>query len=314
MPSSDKPLLELKGLTRRFGDRVAVDSLSLTVARGEVVGLLGPNGAGKTTAFRLLTGSLSPHGGQVLVDGRPAKLDDRSFRSRLGVVFQSASLDKRLSGRQNLQLHAALHGVPSAEANRRIDDLLDLVRLADRADEVVDRYSGGMKRRLDLARVLIHDPEILVMDEPTTGLDEASFRAIWERLHQRCRDEGRSVLMTSHRPEEAAQCDRLVVLDEGKVIAEGTPAELIGQVQGDVVLIEASELDELCDGLNDRFGDDLGPPRVTNGHIRLECQDGHAWVPRVVEAFPAGRMRSVSLHRPDLSDVFLKIAGRSLDG
>ena len=320
MPSSadatagGPPLLELDGLTRRFGDRVAVQSLSLSVTRGEIVGLLGPNGSGKTTSFRLLTGSLSPHGGRVLVYGRPAKLDDRSFRSRLGVVFQSASLDRRLTGRQNLQLHAALHGVAGDEARRRIDDLLDLVRLADRADEVVDRYSGGMKRRLDLARVLIHDPEILVMDEPTTGLDEASFRAIWDRLHERCREHGRSVLMTSHRPEEAAQCDRLVVLDEGRVIAEGTPAELVSQVQGDVVLIEASDLEELCRDLNDQFGDDLGPPRISNGHVRLECLDGHAWVPRVVEAFPAGRMRSVSLQRPDLSDVFLKIAGRTLDG
>ena len=314
MHSSDKPLLELHDLTRRFGDRVAVQSLSLTVRRGEVVGLLGPNGSGKTTAFRLLTGSLPPHGGQVLVDGRAAKLSDRSFRSRLGVVFQSASLDRRLTGRQNLHLHAALHGVGGDEAKRRIADLLDLVHLADRADEVVDRYSGGMKRRLDLARVLIHDPEILVMDEPTTGLDEASFRAIWDRLHQRCRDDGRSVLLTTHRPEEAAQCDRLVVLDEGKVIAQGTPAELIAEVQGDVVLIEAEDLEELAAGLTDKFGDDLGPPRVTNGHVRLECQSGHAWIPRVVEAFPAGRMRSVSLHRPDLSDLFLKIAGRSLDG
>ncbi len=314
MPSSDKPLLELDGLTRRFGERVAVQSLSLKVNRGEVVGLLGPNGSGKTTSFRLLTGSLQPHDGRVLVDGRPAKLSDRSFRSRLGMVFQSASLDRRLTGRQNLELHAALHGVAAGEAKRRIEDLLDLVNLSDRADEVVDRYSGGMKRRLDLARVLIHDPEILVMDEPTAGLDEASFRAIWRRLHQRCRDDGRSVLMTSHRPEEAAQCDRLVVLDEGKVIAQGTPAELIGQVQGDVVIIEAADVEELCSALRTKFGDDLGPPRVSDVHLRLECLDGHAWVPRVVESFPAGRMRSVALLRPDLSDVFLKIAGRSLDG
>jgi ABC-2 type transport system ATP-binding protein len=314
MTDSNTPLLELKGLHRRFGDRVAVDSLSLTVSRGEVVGLLGPNGSGKTTAFRLLTGSLSPNKGEVLVDGRPAKLSDRDFRSRLGVVFQTPSLDRKLTGRQNLQLHAALHGVGGDEARSRIEELLALVKLSDRADEIVDRYSGGMKRRLDLGRVLIHDPEILVMDEPTTGLDESSFRAIWSRLHQRCKDSGRSVLLTSHRPEEAAMCDRLLVLDEGKVIAQGTPQELIAQVQGDVVLIEAADLDELASELNEKFGDDLGPARVHNGHVRLECSEGHAWVPRVVEAFPIGRMRSVSLHRPDLADVFLKIAGRSLDG
>jgi ABC-2 type transport system ATP-binding protein len=305
------PFLEIDGLTRRFGDRVAVDGLSITVAHGEVFGLLGPNGAGKTTAFRLLTGMLRPHAGTVRVDGRPARLEDRAFRARLGVVFQEPSLDRKLSGRQNLALHAALHGVPGAEARERIDAMLDLVALRDRADERVDRYSGGMKRRLDLARVLLHEPDLLVMDEPTAGIDEASFRSLWAHIHGLCASRGMSVLLTTHRPEEAAQCDRLTVLDEGKVIATGTPDELISRVAGDVVEIQAEDQEALCAEIGERL--DLSPS-VIDGRIRIECAAGHEWVPRIVEAFPAGRMVSVGIHKPDLADVFLHIAGRTLAG
>src|SRR4051794_4258173 len=231
--SSSTPFLRLEGLTRRFGDRVAVNALTLDIRRGETFGFLGPNGAGKSTTFHLLTGLLAPDAGNIYLDGQPAPPTDPRMRRRLGVVFQEPSLDDKLTALENLRLGAALYGLTGRAAETRIAAMLEVVDLKDRAREPVERYSGGMRRRLELARVLLHEPEILIMDEPARGIDAATQRRIWQQLDELKARQRLTILLTTHMPEEAEHCDRLAVLDEGRVIACDTVEALKKRVGGD---------------------------------------------------------------------------------
>jgi len=303
------PLLRVQGLTRRFGDRVALDALSFEVRAGEIFGLLGPNGAGKSTAFQILACILRPDAGQVCLEGRPLSLDDPALRTRMGVVFQRGSLDDQLTARENLMLGARLYALPRALARERTAAMFSLIELADRAREKVAGWSGGMRRRLELARALVHRPQILLMDEPTQGLDEASFRRFWSHVKALRANDGVTVLLTTHRAEEAEQCDRLAVLDTGKLVAMDTPRNLAGRMGGDVITVEADDPDPIIEVLRERFG--LSGVLV-EGRIQVERREGHALIPRLVEAFPSGRLHSVSLRRPTLADVFLKLTGHSL--
>src|SRR5262249_43665280 len=228
------PRLRVSGLVRRYGARTALDGVSFEVAPGEVFGLLGPNGAGKTTAFRLLAGLLPPDAGEIALDGRAASPADRRYRARLGVVFQEPSLDLKLSGRENLRLGAALYGLPRAVAAPRIDEALRVMDLGARADEPCAKYSGGMRRRIEIARVLLHDPDLLLLDEPGRGVDPDALRRIWDELAARTAARGTSVIVTTHQPEEAERCDRIALLDGGRVTATGTPDELRARVARDV--------------------------------------------------------------------------------
>jgi ABC-2 type transport system ATP-binding protein len=286
---------------------VALAGLTLEVARGEIFGLLGPNGAGKSTAFQILTGLLSADAGRLTLAGEEVSPLDARFRARLGVVFQQPSLDGKLTGRENLELGAALYGVPRAAARARIARSLELFELSDRAGEAVERYSGGMRRRLELARVLLHDPEILIMDEPSQGLDQASLRRFWERLQAIRAERKLTVLVTTHQPEEAEQCDRLAVLDAGRIIAQGTPEELKRRVGGDVIAIEAARPEEVAAGVREAFG---LPAVVAGGRVVIEVQRAHEVIPRIVERFPG--LASVGMRPPSLADVFVKLTGRAL--
>ncbi len=308
------PLLSASSLRHAYGARQVLDGLSFSIDRGEVFGFLGPNGAGKTTTFHVLTGLLTAQQGTFRLEGRPVRAGDRTLRSRLGVVFQAGSLDLKLTARENLVLGAALYRVARAQARRRAEQLLDFAELSDRADEPVERYSGGMRRRLELARALIHGPSILVLDEPTAGLDEASFQRAWRRLDALRREEGLTVLVTTHRPEEAERCGRLLILHGGRAAAEGTVEELRRRVAGDVIDLELAEgrSPELSRAaLAARFGGDV---RLSGRTLHLERTRGHEWIPRIVEALPAGALQSVSLRRPSLADVFLQVTGRPLAG
>jgi ABC-2 type transport system ATP-binding protein len=304
--------LRLDGLTRRFGDRVAVDALTLDVERGEVFAFLGPNGAGKTTTFHLLTGLLAADAGRVLLDGEPAPPTEPRVRRRFGVVFQEPSLDDKLTGLENLRLGAALYGLSGRAAQARIDAMLDLVELRDRAREPVERWSGGMKRRLEIARVLLPEPEILIMDEPSRGIDAPTRARIWEQLTALKRSRRLTVLLTTHQPDDAEHCDRIAVLDAGRVIALGTPESLRARVGGDVITIEADAPDEIAATLRTRLALSDDVARVIEGRVVIESPAGHQLVPRVVEQFPAGRLQSVGLRRPTLGDVFVKLTGRGL--
>lgn len=304
-----EPLLSVRGLTRRFGTRAALDGLSFKVRSGEIFGLLGPNGAGKSTAFQILACLLRPDDGQVCLEGRPLSLDDPALRTRMGVVFQSGSLDDQLTAQENLMLGARLYGLSRASSRERVAAMLDLIELADRAREKVAAWSGGMCRRLELARALVHRPQILLMDEPTQGLDEASFRRFWAHVKALRANDGVTVLLTTHRAEEAEQCDRLAVLDAGKLVAMDTPRALAARMGGDVITIEAKDPDEVISTLRERF--ELTGVLV-EGRIQVERREGHALIPRLVEAFPSGQLLSVSLRRPTLADVFLKLTGHAL--
>jgi ABC-2 type transport system ATP-binding protein len=303
------PKLELRGLRHRFGDALVLDGLALRVQPGEIVGLLGPNGSGKSTTLRVLTGMLVPDAGEILLDGEPIDPGGRRLRQHAGVVFQAGSLDARLSARENLSLSAALYGLPRALSRERIDELLAFTALAERAGDLVGEFSGGMKRRLELARALLHRPSLLIMDEPTTGLDERFFRQTWERIEALRAERGLSVLLTTHRSEEAERCDRVAIVDRGRVIAEDEPGALRRRVSGDVLTIEAREPEALCAELAARLGLEC---RVVEGRVLLEHARGHELVPRLVEALPAGRIDALSMHKPTLADVFVKLTGRSL--
>jgi len=248
------PRIAARGLSFSYGERTALAGVSFEIRAGEIFGFLGPNGAGKSTLFAILAGLARPAAGELFLDGVP--LDPRSpaLRARMGVVFQEPSLDSKLGSLENLLLGAALFRVPRREAKARAAQLLESAGLADRAREAAGRLSGGLRRRLELARALIHRPEVLLLDEPTTGLDAASFRRTWEEISRLRREEGLTVILTTHRPDEAERCDRLAVLSRGRIVAEETPESLRSRVSGDVVVVAADEPRELASEIEARFG------------------------------------------------------------
>jgi ABC-2 type transport system ATP-binding protein len=301
--------LSIRGLRHRFGEREVLAGLDLDVRRGEILGLLGPNGSGKSTALAILAGLLPRQGGEITWNGRRLRAADRELRAELGVVFQRAAIDPKLTARQNLHLAARLQGLPRSVGRARSVELLAAAGLLDRADDVTGTFSGGMRRRLDLVRALIHEPRLLVMDEPTSGLDEASFRETWDRLAALRAGRDLTVLVATHRPDEAERCDRLAVLQRGRVERVATPRELQVLVAKDVVVLEGPEPALLHDAIRERFGLES----LTDEHrVLVESDKGHELIPRLVEGLAGLRIDAVSLRRPTLADAFLKITGRQL--
>jgi len=303
------PRLAAVGLGKTFGARVALRDVSFSVAPGEIFGLLGPNGAGKTTAFRLLSGLLPADSGTFTLDGRPVDPRQPAYRARLGVVFQEPSLDLKLTARENLALGAALYGLSRRTAAPRIAEALSLMQLGARADEACQRFSGGMRRRVEIARVLLHDPDVLLLDEPGRGVDPESLRRVWDRIESLCRARQMSVIVTTHLPEEAERCQRLTILNAGAVVASGRPDELRARIAGDVVRVAGADPEEIARTITARLG---LPARVVDGSAIVETARGHELVPRIVELFPAGRLASLATARPTLADVFMQITGRGL--
>jgi len=301
--------LAADGLRFAYGDRVALDGVSFSIRPGEVFGFLGPNGAGKSTLFAVLAGLLPPASGRLFLDGAALDPSTRALRARMGVVFQEPSLDAKLTALENLVLGAALFRVPRAEARARAHDLLARAGLADRARDPVGKLSGGMRRRLEIARALVHRPEVLLLDEPTTGLDALSFRRTWETLLALRGEGGTTVVLTTHRPDEAAHCDRLAILSRGRILAVETPESLVSRLSGDVVEVEADDAETLAAEIAARFG---VAARAAGDRVSVERERGHELVPRLVEAFPAGRFRSVSVRRPGLAEAFLQVTGEDL--
>jgi ABC-2 type transport system ATP-binding protein len=302
--------LALDGVALRRAGREVLRGVSLSVRPGEIFGLLGPNGAGKSTLFAILAGLLRPDAGTFSLDGRPISAGARALRARAGIVFQEPGLDGKLSAAENLRLAAALQLVPRSDAPARIARLLGDAGLADRAREPVERLSGGMRRRLELARALVHRPDLLIMDEPTAGLDAAAFRAFWEGIQALRRAEGTTVVLTTHRPDEAERCDRLAVLAGGRIVACEPPDALRARVAGDVLVVEADEPEQVAQTLSERLGI---AARVRPDGVQVERESGHALVPRIVELFPPGRLRAVSLRRPTLADAYLAVTGEALE-
>jgi ABC-2 type transport system ATP-binding protein len=301
-------VIQATGLVKKYGEVEAVRGIDLEVRAGEIFGFLGPNGAGKSTTISILCTLLRPTAGTARVAGIDVVHDPARVRQRIGLVFQDPSLDDQLTGRENLEFHAFIYSVPSSERRRRIDEMLALLQLSDRASSQVKTYSGGMKRRLEIARGMLHQPQILFLDEPTLGLDPQTRQTIWTHVKELRDSKGVTIFMTTHYMDEAEYCDRIAVIDKGKIVALGTPDELKSMVGGDVVTITSSQPDAAAREIKEILG--VAPSRE-DGTLRMEVPDGKAFVPRLVRELKAP-VDTVSMRRPSLDDVFLKLTGRAI--
>jgi ABC-2 type transport system ATP-binding protein len=306
-----------EGLVREFkGGIRAVDGIDLEVAPGEIYGFLGPNGAGKSTTVHMLTTLLPPTAGRAIVAGFDVARQGPEVRMRIGAALQEAALDNFLTGREHFELQGGLHGLSKAERAQRADELLTRVGLQDAAGRKVGGYSGGMKRRLDLALALVHRPSILFLDEPTTGLDPQSRTALWEEVARLAKDEGVTVFLTTQYLEEAdVLADRVAIIDRGSIVAEGTPAALKGEIGGstvEAVPAERGETEALA-AVFARFGELAGSSPTSIAVRMREGADGLADLVRAVDA-EGLRMAQLQVHEPTLDDVFLAKTGRHLEG
>ena len=301
-------VIQASGLVKRYGELEAVRGIDLEVHAGEIFGFLGPNGAGKSTTISILCTLLSPTAGTASVAGIDVVHDPAGVRQRIGLVFQDPSLDDQLTGRENLEFHAFIYSVPAAQRRQRIDEMLALLQLTDRASSQVKTYSGGMKRRLEIARGMLHQPQILFLDEPTLGLDPQTRQSIWAHLNELRSGKGITIFMTTHYMDEAEYCDRIAIIDRGTIVAMGTPDELKAMVGGDVVTITSSQPDAAAREIEQLLG---VTPLRENGTLRMEVPHGKAFVPRLVRELMAP-VDTVSLRRPSLDDVFLKLTGRAI--
>lgn len=279
--------------------------LTLDVARGELLAVLGPNGGGKTTLFRLLSTLLPLQSGSASVLGCDLQAHPHAIRQRIGVVFQAPSLDRKLTVAENIRLQAALYGLAGREVTQRLDELLARFALAERAGELTEKLSGGLRRRVELAKGLIHQPQLLLLDEPSTGLDPAARSDLWRYLRLLREEQGTTIVLTTHYLDEADGADRLAILNEGRLVALGPPDELRASVGGDSITLETAAAAELAAQIAERFG---LPARVVDDAVRLETPDGHHWIPRLMEAFP-GRIAAIRLGKPTLEDVFIARTG-----
>jgi len=303
---SSAAVIRIEDLRHQYGERVALNGVSFQVNRAEIFGLLGPNGSGKTTLFRILSTLMLPSKGRALILGHDVALDPDGVRRQIGVVFQSRSIDIKLTAEENLIHVGHLYGIKGAALLERVKEMLGRVSLGDRAKERAETFSGGMQRRLELAKGLLHRPQVLLLDEPTTGLDPGARMDLWQYLRLLRDQEGVTVIVTTHLMEEAEKCDRLAILSHGNLVGLGTPAQLKSEIGGDVILFDAPEPKKLAEEITARFG--LAATVLDDGRVRVEREAGHRFVTDVVEAFP-GEIDAVSVSKPTLEDVFIRRTG-----
>ncbi len=305
-----EPAVRVQAVSHRYGDRLALDAIDFAVRQGDVFGLLGPNGSGKTTLFGIITTLLRPSSGEVRVLGHDALTEPAAIRARLGVAFQTPALDDKLTIRENLRCAGALYGVASSTLEPRADALLDAFGLTERAGDLVGDLSGGLARRADLARALIHQPDLLIMDEPTTGLDPGARQRLWQMLNAQ-RAQGLTVAVATHLMSDAEECDQLGVLCEGRLVTLDTPDGIRAQVGGDVLLIQPKGD---LDAVRDKVAKQLGVPATRLGAlVRVEHPDAHRVIPTLVESM-AGELAAVTLSQPTLEDAYAHVTGQSFDG
>jgi ABC-2 type transport system ATP-binding protein len=306
-------IIETKDLTRKFGTLTAVDRLNIKVKHGEVFGLLGPNGAGKTTSISMLCTILKPTSGTATVNGFDIVKQPAQVRKSIGIVFQEPSVDDRLTGRENMEMHANLYGVPPNVAKKRIKTLLKLVELDERADNLLRTYSGGMRRRLEIARGLIHYPRVLFLDEPTIGLDPQTREHIWTYIKKLSKEEDISIILTTHYMDEADKlCNRIAIIDYGRIVALDTSGNLKESLGEETIAIKTSEAKELSQKLKDT--ELVSKMAMSRNELKVHVKNGHETLPRIVEIAAKADIHigSISLHEPDLGDVFLHYTGRAI--
>jgi ABC-2 type transport system ATP-binding protein len=308
MSRGTEDVIAVRGLVKRYGDLEAVRGIDLDVRRGEIFGFLGPNGAGKTTTISVLCTLAQASAGTAIVAGCDVASDADEVRARIGLVFQDPSLDDQLTAHENLMFHARVYGVPRAVRRQRIDMCLQTVGLTDRASALVKTFSGGMKRRLEVARGILHAPEVLFLDEPTQGLDPQTRARVWDHLREVRGRTRTTIFMTTHYLEEAEWCDRVAIIDHGRIVAIGTPEELKAHVGGDVVVLSTADNVQAAAQVSQRFNVEA---RKDNGTLRIEVPDGAEFLPQVVRALSV-TVHTATVRRPSLDDVFLKLTGRAI--
>ena len=301
-------IIKVENLVKRFGELVAVDNISFNVVRGEIFGFLGPNGAGKTTTINILCTLTKPTSGRAIVDGLDVIRQQSQVRQLIGLVFQDPSLDERLSGLQNLRFHALVYSVPASVREQRIEQLLRMVELWDKRHSEVRTYSGGMKRRLELARGLLHHPKVLFLDEPTLGLDPQTRNCMWEYILELQQREGTTIFLTTHYMDEADKANRIAIIDYGKLIAIDTPEKLKKMVGKDIIFVKTESNDRAAEEIQLRY--QIETRRDGDG-LTFEVTNGEEFIPVFIKEFGT-KILSVSLRRPSLDDVFLKLTGREI--
>ena len=297
--------LEVENLSHTYQTRRALDNVSFGVSCGEIFGLLGPNGSGKTTLFRILSTLIPVTSGAVRILGYDLTAEVKAIRKLLGVVFQHPGLDGKLTVTENLRHHGHLYGLSGKILHHRILELLERLGVSDRATDRVEVLSGGLQRRVEIAKAILHSPRVLLLDEPTTGLDVVVRRQLSDYLRMLADTEDILVLLTTHLLDDAEACNRVGILDNGSLVALGAPDELKAQVGGDVILIEGKSNETLSTAIAERFG---VSPVLTDSQLRVECERGHEFVRDVVAAFP-DEILSVRFGKPTLEDVFVKLTG-----
>ena len=302
------PIIKVEGLSKKFGDLTAVNNVSFEVDEGDIFGFLGPNGAGKTTTISILCTLLSPTDGRASIAGHDCAKEPSEVRKAIGIVFQDTTLDKDLTAYENLMFHAYLYDVKKGEMKKRIDDALNFVGLFERRDDLVKKFSGGMKRRLEVARGIIHRPRVLFLDEPTLGLDPQSRANLWEFIIGLQREYNTTIFMTTHYMEEAEVCNKIAIIDNGDIIASGTPDELKKTVGGDVIYISTPDNQKAKLEIEKLFN--VAVTEKEN-ELFLPAQNGDASIPEIINAV-GGKVLSVRLQRPTLNDVFLRLTGRQI--
>jgi ABC-2 type transport system ATP-binding protein len=301
-------IIKVEHLYKRFGDLEAVRDISFEVEQGTIFGFLGPNGAGKTTTINILCTLLSPTSGRASIFGHDCVKQSAEVRKSIGIVFQDSTLDKDLTAYENLMFHAYLYDVSKNGMKERIDDALRFVDLYERRNDLVKKFSGGMKRRLEVARGLIHKPKVLFLDEPTLGLDPQTRANLWDFIVELPQKHSVTIFMTTHYMEEAEVCDRIAIIDHGKIITIGTPEELKKTVGGDVIYISTSDNTKAKTEIEKLFGVEVFEK---DGELFLTSIRGDACIPEIIRAL-GDIVLSVRMQRPTLNDVFLKMTGRAI--
>jgi len=303
-----EPVITVRELTKTYDELMAVKHVSFDVSPGEIFGFLGPNGAGKSTTINILCTLLHPSAGTATVAGFDVETQQLEVRRRIGLVFQDTTLDEYLTAEENLRFHAELYGVPRATIPGRVQQIMDMVGLWDRRDSLVRTFSGGMKRRLEIARGLLHSPRVLFLDEPTVGLDPQTREHIWSYIGELRRKEDITIFMTTHYMDEAEYCDRIAIIDNGEIVVSGTPDELKALVGKDRVSIRTEDDAAAIAALRERFGVEA---TVSEGAVTLHVPDGETFVPRLFKELGVV-IKAVSVARPSLDDVFMTFTGRTI--
>jgi len=304
----DDYIIKVENLVKRFGEVVAVDNISFTVPPGEIFGFLGPNGAGKTTTINILCTLSKPTSGRAIINGFDVVRQQSQVRQSIGLVFQDPSLDERLSGLQNLRFHALVYNIPVSVREQRIEEMLMMVELWDKRHNKVQTYSGGMKRRLEIARGLLHHPRVLFLDEPTLGLDPQTRNRIWEYILELRRHEGTTIFLTTHYMDEAEKADRIAIIDYGKLVAMDSPEKLKHIVGKDIVSVKTDDDARAIEEIRSRYQIE---PRHDSDGLTFEVANGEKFLPIFLKEFGT-KILSVSLRHPSLDDVFLKLTGREI--